>query len=357
MKNKNRLFSSILLFLCIPFMFNAPANAASFSDTHPGEKAYTAIEEMKEKEMIAGFPDGTFRQYKPVTRAQSAIFVARMLHISPDASLTTTFKDISPGQAAYPYIAELTNKGVFSASDRFHPDRSLTRAEMAIILVRAFNLQGTIDAPFSDVHDGMKAAPYIHALAATRITTGTGNNRYDPYGTVTRGQMAIFMSNIDKYRYTNANPETQPEPTPGDPAEISYEIDPNFAPNSIEQQIFLLVNQERMEAGVNPLKLANDLSFVARVKSKDMRDQNYFDHQSPVYGSPFNMMNDFGLDYMAAGENIAGGQDSAVAVMNAWMNSTGHRNNILNPDFAEIGIGYVDGGSYGSYFTQMFMTR
>jgi uncharacterized YkwD family protein len=214
---------------------------------------------------------------------------------------------------------------------------------MAIVLVKAFSLQGTNDQPFSDVPNSLRAAPYIHALAASGITSGVGDNRYNPDGIVTRGQMAIFMSNIVKHQ--------EPE------SELSYTIDPNFKSNATEQQIFLLVNQERINAGVKPLKLANDVSYVARVKSKDMRDHDYFDHTSPVYGSPFDMMDDFGLTYRTAGENIAAGQSTAVNVMNSWMNSEGHRNNILNPNFTEIGIGYVEGGDYGSYFTQMFMTR
>ncbi|OKL37649.1 S-layer homology domain-containing protein [Domibacillus mangrovi] len=349
MKKKRRIFPIVMSVLFAASLFITPAEAASFSDVYPSERAYTAIEEMTAREVISGFPDGTFRQNESVTRAQSAIFVGRMMNITPNTDIESTFTDISPNQKAYPYIAELTSQSIFSMNDRFYPDRPLTRAEMAIILVKAFNLQGAIDTPFSDVPDRLKAAPYIHALAASGITSGIGNNLYDPDGIVTRGQMAIFMSNIVQFQQPGTEPEAPTKP--------SYNIDPTFKSNATEQQIFLLVNQERINAGVNTLKLANDLSYVARVKSKDMRDHDYFDHTSPAYGSPFQMMKDFGLDYMSAGENIAAGQDTAVHVMNSWMNSPGHRQNILNPDFIEIGIGYVEGGDYGSYFTQMFMTR
>lgn len=346
MKKRRRIFSSMMAALLTASLLTTPAEAASFSDVYPSERAYTAIEKMTARDVISGFPDGTFRQNEPVTRAQSAIFVGRMMNITPNTATRSTFTDISPNQKAYPYIAELTNQGVFSRNDQFYPDRPLTRAEMAIILVKAFSLQGKMDKPFADVQDHLKAAPYIEALAASGITSGVGNNLYDPDGTVTRGQMAIFMYNIVQFQQPGTEPEA---PT--------YEIDPKFTSNATEQQIFLLVNNERVNAGVQPLKLANDLSYVARVKSKDMRDQDYFDHTSPTYGSPFQMMKDFGLSYTSAGENIAAGQDTAVQVMEAWMNSRGHRQNILNPSFAEIGIGYVEGGDYGSYFTQMFMTR
>ena len=85
-----------------------------------------------------------------------------------------------------------------------------------------------------------------------------------------------------------------------------------------------------------------------------MRDKNYFDHTSPTYGSPFEMMRHFGINYSSAGENIAAGQKTAQEVMNSWMNSSGHRANILNKDYEQLGVGYVEGGSYGTYWVQMF---
>ena len=91
---------------------------------------------------------------------------------------------------------------------------------------------------------------------------------------------------------------------------------------------------------------------MARYKSQDMKDNNYFSHTSPVYGSPFDMMKNFGINYRTAAENIAKGQATPQAVVNAWMNSSGHRANILNPSFTKIGVGYVQSGNYR---TQMFI--
>lgn len=123
---------------------------------------------------------------------------------------------------------------------------------------------------------------------------------------------------------------------------------------SVEQEVTKLVNQERAKAGLAPLKLDWELSRVAKFKSQDMHDRNYFSHTSPTYGSPFNMMKDFGIKYRSAGENIAKGQRSAKEVVNAWMNSSGHRANILNKNFTHIGIGYVKDGNY---WTQMFIGK
>jgi uncharacterized YkwD family protein len=121
-----------------------------------------------------------------------------------------------------------------------------------------------------------------------------------------------------------------------------------------EKQMLDLVNQERAKQGIAPLKINMELQKVARLKAKDMIEKNYFSHQSPTYGSPFDMMNRFGISYRTAGENIAG-NSSVQGAHTSLMNSDGHRRNILNPSFKEVGIGIVDGGPYGKMFVQMFI--
>lgn len=119
--------------------------------------------------------------------------------------------------------------------------------------------------------------------------------------------------------------------------------------STLERQVVTLVNQERAANGLPALSLSVTLSDGARLKSQDMRDNRYFDHNSPTYGSPFDMMKSLGITYSAAGENIAMGYSTAEAVVNAWMNSAGHRANILSSNYTTIGVGYVDG-----YWTQWF---
>ncbi|HBR32239.1 MAG: SafA/ExsA family spore coat assembly protein [Eubacteriales bacterium] len=126
----------------------------------------------------------------------------------------------------------------------------------------------------------------------------------------------------------------------------------NIAITSYEQQVIDLVNNIRAQNGLNRLKANWELSRVARYKSQDMHDKNYFSHTSPTYGSPFAMMNAFGISYRTAGENIAKGYSTPQAVVNGWMNSSGHRANILNSAYTQIGVGYV---SSGNYWTQMFI--
>ena len=118
-----------------------------------------------------------------------------------------------------------------------------------------------------------------------------------------------------------------------------------------ETEVVRLVNDVRKANGLKPLLQDWQLSRVARYKSQDMRDLGYFSHTSPTYGSPFNMMKSFGISYKTAGENIAKGYSTPKAVVDAWMNSSGHRANILNPSYTHIGVGFV---ASGNYWTQMF---
>ena len=119
-----------------------------------------------------------------------------------------------------------------------------------------------------------------------------------------------------------------------------------------ESEVIRLVNEIRRQYGLGTLKANWQLSRVARYKSQDMHDRGYFSHTSPTYGSPFQMMKSFGISYRTAGENIAKGYATPKAVVDGWMNSEGHRANILNASFTEIGVGYV---ADGRYWTQMFI--
>ena len=113
-------------------------------------------------------------------------------------------------------------------------------------------------------------------------------------------------------------------------------------PGDFEAQVVDLVNQERGRAGLKHLNMRDDLNKVAETKSQDMVSKGYFSHQSPTYGSPFNMLKQFGISYRTAGENIAQGQRTPGEVMDSWMKSPGHRQNILNPQFDSIGVGEVN---------------
>ena len=152
---------------------------------------------------------------------------------------------------------------------------------------------------------------------------------------------------------TNTKPSTPaptPKPTPTTPAPTT----PVQGLTADEQTMFNLVNKERVANGLKPLEIDMRLVKTARLKSQDMVKLGYFDHQSPTYGSPFDMMKQYGISFSYAGENLAGAPDVNTAHVNL-MNSPGHRENILRPEFTKVGIGVVEGSKYGKIFTQQFI--
>jgi uncharacterized YkwD family protein len=145
-------------------------------------------------------------------------------------------------------------------------------------------------------------------------------------------------------------PEPEPEPLP------EPEPEPKDGLTADERTMIQLVNKEREKMGLDPLLVNMSLVELARMKSQDMIDHDYFGHQSPTYGSPFDMMKSAGIQYRTAGENLAGAHTVEIAHHNL-MNSPGHRQNILNSAFTHVGVGVVKGGPYGIMFTQMFIGK
>ena len=123
-----------------------------------------------------------------------------------------------------------------------------------------------------------------------------------------------------------------------------------------EKEVFDLINAKRTAARLSAIKVDAELQNVARAKAEDMVKNNYFSHTSPTYGSPFDMMKSFGVSYKTAGENIAGNSSNTGAV-NAWMNSEGHKANILNSSFNYTGVAVVKSSKYGKIFVQMFIGK
>ncbi len=143
---------------------------------------------------------------------------------------------------------------------------------------------------------------------------------------------------------------TDPTPVPQQTTQTDTSV--GYPVNDYEQEVVRLVNEIRQQNGLNTLSVNTELSKVAGIKAQDMHDNRYFSHTSPTYGSPFDMMKQFGISYRTAGENIAMGQQTPQAVVDAWMNSDGHRANILNASYTQIGMGYV---ADGNYWSQMFI--
>lgn len=183
-------------------------------------------------------------------------------------------------------------------------------------------------------------------------------------GTTDGGQV---KQSTEKYKWSNkkwqgnkkpstSTPGTnQPsKPSEGNPSKPTTPPTTSSDVNAFEQQVVTLTNAERTKAGLAPFQTDAKLMAAAREKSLDMQKNNYFSHTSPTFGSPFDRLKALGISYKAAGENIAKGQRTPQEVVTAWMNSPGHRANIMSTSFTHIGVGYVESGHH---WTQQFIKK
>lgn len=196
--------------------------------------------------------------------------------------------------------------------------------------------------------DAHTAAPNsVLTQASSTATSGTERSSI----TTKEAQNGITSDLLDLIQTPAGNPANQAptgNPETKDPtgstgqAREGLNDTKNNNSSQFEQQVLDLVNQERSKTGLSSLSMSEELSNMAMVKAQDMYNNNYFDHNSPTHGSPFDMMKEFGITYNSAGENIAKGQTTPTQVMNDWMNSPGHKANILNNSYTHIGIAYYN---------------
>lgn len=199
---------------------------------------------------------------------------------------------------------------------------------------------------------GLKRIPNVPS-PTTPGTNITPSTPYEPgtQGTPTvPGTPAVPRSTTPGITAPPATPPTTPGTTP------SQDTTGTGVMTAEEKRILDLCNAERAKTGAPALKANNDLTKLARLKSKDIVDKNYFSHESPTYGSPFEMMRSHGISYMYAGENLAQ-NSTADRAFNAWMGSEGHKKNILNPNFTELGVGIAPKGDGSFIYTQMFIGK
>lgn len=338
----------MIAFMLIFSAFSSDVQAASkFKDVPETYWAYPAIKELTDEQIILGYTDGSFKPHVPVTRAQSAMFIVRALDLPAKSYKDPGFSDVSPKTSGYAEIAALVDMGVLSKAKKFNPSEPATRGQMAKMLALAFDLKGSSNQTknFKDVAIGHSFYPYIDALVANGITQGTTNDRFGTYDDVTRVQMAVFIKKI--LELNEAPPANGLPAIPSVPA----------ANEKIMDEIVVLINKERAKVGAPSLKVDEGVEDIALIKSKDMVDNNYFAHESPTLGLYSDLLKKAGISYRAAGENLVAGYTTAESAVDAWMNSPGHKKNLLNPVYTHTGVGTYTGGAYRMYHTQIFIAK
>lgn len=197
----------------------------------------------------------------------------------------------------------------------------------------------------------MKRLLIITALIFSLLTVGVSAQTYKcKPGDTLSGIAAKYNTTISRLKAANPQIKNPSQLKPGQ----KLEIPDQGTISDYEKEVARLVNVERSKRGLQTLTLNAQISKVARIKSQDMVNKRYFSHTSPTYGSPFKMMESFGIRFSTAGENIAYGQKTPAEVMRGWMNSPGHRANILSKTYTNIGVGMAKTSTGVKYWTQLF---
>ena len=191
--------------------------------------------------------------------------------------------------------------------------------------------------------------------STTVVKTPTQTINIGPIPTTSSGSVISLRNILYQNNSTPVVVSPAPAPTPV-PTQTLPPIPAVTALTADEQLMVDMINQERLAAGINPVKADLRLTAVGRAKANDMKVNNYFDHTSPTYGSPWAMMQQVGITVRWAGENISGNK-SVSSSMAALMQSPGHKANILDPRFTDVGVGIAYGSAYGNLYVQEFLQQ
>lgn len=325
-----------------------------------------------------------FKANEKLSRADAAtaiLFFFGKFDMQADTANAAQYADYNNMSALEKLVAaNALREGIMNGKNgKFDAQGNMTRAEVSTLLARVLSkswtpvLRSGDDFAINSLHhpDGGRAGGYyISFYLADQETPEMPDNPEIPDNPEEKPDVPVIPDepntpeNPDEPEIPN-KPEEKPdvpvipdEPnTPEIPEEpeTPSEPDVDIGNQSYEKQVLTLVNQERAKQGLSALSWSDELANVARAHSKDMATRNFFSHTNPDGKSPFDRIKAAGISYRTAGENIAAGQRTPQEVVNAWMNSEGHRANILNKNYTKLGVGYVSGGgSYSTYWTQCF---
>lgn len=345
------------------------APAGGFSDVDANAWYAEAVSYCDQNGLMSGTSGTEFSPNKTMTRAMLAAALYRQAG-SPAVNGNDTFPDTDFGEWYSDAVIWASQNEIITgyANGSFGTNDPVTREQIVTILWRmagspAAGAQAVSFADGADISD--YASDAVSWASASSIISGKSGNRFDPQGKATRAEVASILANNAKSKGSE-NSSIEQEPDKNSEKDAVKTTDVSASDNSAVssgntqlsayvQEVADIVNEERGKAGAAPLAVDESLCRLAQLKAEDMRDNDYFDHDSPTYGRSHEMMKQFGVSYRASGENIAMGQRTPEQVMSEWMNSQGHRKNILNDTYEKIGVGYCTGGTGRTYWVQMFI--
>lgn len=341
-----------IILTLVAFLFFLPfttVQAHHFPDLSKYHFAYYSIHNLSNAGILNGYSNGKFGPDDNVTRAQAALILAKTLKIDTDTEFKPQFTDVPIGHYAYKEIAALTEKGVFADVKKFNPDNPLPRSQMAKIIIEGFDIavDDNHEISFKDVPSTYWAHSYIVTMAEVNITRGVTTATFQPETLVTRAQLAAFIERSKQFA-----DRVKTKTVTYDSSNNSY-----LGVTSVAYDTIALINEKRNTAGLSKLQEDPMLSKIAQLKAEDMARNNYFDHTSPSYGLPWEMAIELGYPTNQVGENLASGYITANETVRAWMESPGHKDNLLLKTYTVIGVGYMEDSDGFPYWVHMYAIR
>ncbi|HWK23747.1 MAG TPA: S-layer homology domain-containing protein [Ureibacillus sp.] len=353
-----RTVSIILCLLVLQFAgiieVQAGTNLVSpFKDVKTNHWAFKEIEYVTSKNIMDKSSNGYFSPNSTITRAEAVTTIARSLNLDTKNDYKLQFLDVKTDSSYYNALSQMVENGVIEDGKYFYPNNKITRADFVAMLALAYEVE--VDAvnkkSFKDLSKDFWAKNYIESLADLGIIGGVDSTHFAPERNVTRSQMAIFICRALEFQGKVNNHE------------IIYDYLSKDYLNTVQysdkwvKEVIRLVNVERTKANLKPLVEDESLSQIAVVKAQDFINHNYFNHQSKFYGQPWDLAAVFDYQFTSFGENIAKNYFSPQSVVTAWMNSKSHKENILRPQYSNIGIGIRKSDEGTMYWVQMFASK
>ena len=368
MKQRLHFLMALVLALCL----TAPALAAGFTDVPDSHWASGYIQRAYEEDWVHGMGSGKYAPAGTLTRAQFLTMVTNAF-FSDDLDKVSV-PDGSPWYAACWSVAQANGLQTGTSMERLSDlTDSVSRYDMAQVIVNTLSGEG-ISASDSEARAAQAAirdwsgvpAGYRDAVSgayALGILNGR-NGSFDGTATMNRAEAATVLCRMDDAISGAQTPDTQTPDTQTPDTQKPETQKPDTqtpaqdasTPEELAAEVVRLVNVERAKEGLAPLGTYDSLTKAAQIRAPEI--VTLFSHDRPDGTSCFTAMDQTGAKKGAYtwGENIAAGNATAAATVEQWMNSPGHRANILNAKFTHIGVGYQHsaGSTYGHYWVQMF---
>ena len=312
--------------------------------------AYKSVERMVNESVYSSSIISLNQLDAPISRAEASSIFAKFIKGKPNNELAVLAKDVSVTDSHYTSIELLIQNGIMNNQETLRPSDFLTKAEAAKLVMHTFQLEEDKNnaKSFSDVSEKHWARKYILTLADVSIIKGNLKGEYEPDAPITYAELSALLNNAIQF-----NEQVK-----------SHELIYNYLTNDyvytindlahFEAEIITLINEYRVSKNVSPLQHDPRLTQLAIIKVDDMIRNYYFDHYSPLYQMPWELAGLFNYEFHTFGENLARNFVNARDVVEAWIASPSHHDNLLKDHYEYIGVGIKSNKEGNLYFSNLF---